>query len=360
MRLLRTFSSAVLFGVASSQAAIWSCAAGPAPGPQDKIPAVSSPTSAHSISLPHFEPELPVAPGRDEFMAVCVSCHSPRYVTMQPAFPQRQWETTVDKMVKSYGAQMDQTQRLSIVGYLVTINGPETQSQTTPPEDEDVATPIKLPLPSETAPGLELASDAAKHLAEVKRGADLFKQDCIACHGPSGRGDGFVGQVLLRKPKDLAATRFSLQLLARILWNGKRGTAMPSWRALPQPDLVALAAYVQSLHQPSGPSHLSAEDFHHGDKLFQQNCAPCHGTSGNGKGPVAANLMPEPANFKLKQPDPDYISQVLAEGIPGTAMPTWQNQIAESDRRVLAEFIRTLFEDGDSSTSEGRTPRGPN
>jgi len=47
--------------------------------------------NVRSIILPHFEPELPVAAGRDEYLAVCVSCHSPRYVTMQPLFPQRQW-----------------------------------------------------------------------------------------------------------------------------------------------------------------------------------------------------------------------------------------------------------------------------
>ena len=303
-----------------------------------------------SITLPHFEPDLPVAPGRDEFMVVCVSCHSPRYVTMQPAFPQRQWEETVDKMVKVYGAQMDQEQRRSIIGYLVTIHGPNAMIQGAPARDEesDSISPAQLPPRSETTPLFKLAVNAPEHAKEVNRGADLFKQDCAACHGTAGRGDGLVGQVLLRKPKDLAAARFSLPLLSQVLWNGKRGTAMPSWRALPQDDLTALAAYVQTLHQPAKVAPVSPEALQHGNQIFLQNCAPCHGVSGDGKGAAATALIPEPASFKLKQPDFDYILQVLSDGIAGTAMPAWKNQISESDRRALADFVRSCFAVGDS------------
>lgn len=118
---------------------------------------------------------------------------------------------------------------------------------------------------------------------------------------------------------------------------------MPSWRTLPQGDLTALAAYVETLHQPAKGDQISPEALQHGNQIFLQNCAPCHGVSGDGKGAAAATLMPEPANFKLKQPDFDYILQVLSDGIPGTAMPAWKNQISESDRRALADFLRSLL-----------------
>ena len=307
--------------------------------------------SVRSITLPHFEPELPVAPGRDEFLVVCVSCHSPRYITMQPLFPQRQWEETVDKMLKVYGAQMDQGQRQAIVGYLVTIHGPNSTPERSPAHDDDFdfAPAAKPGPPPETAPLLKVADQGADRVNQVIRGAELFKQDCAACHGTDGRGDGWVAQVLLRKPKDLSATRFSLQLLSQALWNGKRGTAMPSWRALPQSDLIALAAYVQTLHQPSRPEAVSAEALKHGSQVFLQNCAPCHGVSGDGKGASATSLIPEPANFKLKQPDFDYILQVVGEGIPGTAMPAWKQQISEPDRMAVADFVRSLYGTAESS-----------
>jgi cbb3-type cytochrome c oxidase subunit III len=317
----------------------------------------SNPTNApshlgtvRSITLPHFEPELPAAPGRDEFMVVCVSCHSPRYVTMQPLFPQRQWEETVDKMVKVFGAQMDWEQRQSIVGYLVTVHGPNSTTAGSPARDDDIdfASVAKPGARAETAPLLKLATDTKEHLTEVNRGAVLFKQDCAGCHGTDGRGDGWVGRVLLRKPKDLGAARFSLRLLGQVLWNGKRGTAMPSWRSLEQRDLAVLAAYVQTFHQLAKREPASPEAIKHGSQVFLQNCAPCHGASGDGKGAAATSLIPEPASFKLKQPDFDYILQVVSDGIPGTAMPSWKNQIPESDRRALADFVRSLFSAADS------------
>jgi cytochrome c oxidase cbb3-type subunit 2/cytochrome c oxidase cbb3-type subunit I/II len=172
----------------------------------------------------------------------------------------------------------------------------------------------------------------------------LFIQNCSGCHGIGGRGDGVVAAALLRKPKDLSVTRFSTQLLGDVLWNGKSGTAMPSWRSLPPPDLGALAAYVQSLHEPAKVAAPSSQILGQGAKVFLQNCAPCHGERGDGKGATAVNLLPKPANFKLKQPDLNYVLQVLRDGIPGTAMPSWKDQIPEADRRALAEFVRSLFD----------------
>ncbi|HTL56085.1 MAG TPA: c-type cytochrome [Candidatus Limnocylindrales bacterium] len=291
-----------------------------------------------------------MAAGRDEYLAVCVSCHSPRYVVMQPFFPQRQWEETVDKMVKVYGAQMDPEQRSAIVQYLVATHGPDSAQR--PAGDED-AVFTSLPKPSsrqKTAPLLTLVTESSEDKEQVDRGAELFKKDCAGCHGNAGRGNGFVAEVLWRKPKDLASTRYSMPLLSDVLWNGKRGTAMPSWRGVSQADLSALAAYVQSLHLPVTAEEVSPASLQRGNQLFLQNCAPCHGVSGDGKGNAASTLIPEPANFKLKQPDFDYISEVLREGIPGTAMPSWQNQISDPDRRALADFVRSLFVPPDSST----------
>jgi mono/diheme cytochrome c family protein len=298
--------------------------------------------------LPHFEPELPVAPGRGAFMVVCVSCHSARYVTMQPLFPERQWKDTVDKMVKVYGAQMDAQQRELIVQYLVKVHGPDSAPSGQPADDDigdSVAAAVPAVNPAESAPLLKPAELPPHRGEEITRGADVFKQNCAGCHGSAGKGDGWIAPALLRKPKDLSATRFSLQALSDALWNGKPGTTMPSWRALPQTNLTSLAAYVQSLYQPANiDRQASSELLKQGDRIFQQNCAACHGAHGEGNGPASATLSPAPANFKLKQPNPDYLLQVLTEGIPRTAMPSWSQQIPDSDRKALASFVRSLFD----------------
>ena len=83
---------------------------------------------------------------------------------MQPLFPQRQWEETVDKMVKVYGAQMDQGQRQSIVGYLVTIHGPNSTPERSLAHDDDFdfAPAAKPGPPPETAPLLKFADQGAE------------------------------------------------------------------------------------------------------------------------------------------------------------------------------------------------------
>ncbi len=305
-------------------------------------------STVHSITLPHYEPELPLAPGRDDYLVVCASCHSARYVLMQPFFLQRQWEETVDKMAKVYGAQIDQEQRSAIVQYLLATHGPDSTRVAARDEDPDFATVTRPTALVHKSPPLALASNSADAATQVKRGGELFATYCAGCHGTTGRGDGFISHVLWRKPKDLATTRFSLDLLGQALWNGKPGTAMPSWRNLPLEDLSALAAYVQSLHQPVKLPKASPQSLERGNQVFMQSCAPCHGVAGDGKGTAATALLPEPANFKLKQPDSDYVLQVLRNGIPGTGMPAWKDQISEPDRKALADFVRSLFKDDSS------------
>jgi mono/diheme cytochrome c family protein len=286
----------------------------------------------------------------EEYRAVCVSCHSPRYVTMQPFFSQRQWEDEVDKMSKNYGAFIAAEQKKAVVGYLVTIHGPNATVPEASAVDDELGTPAPSPTPvgSDAAPMLQLAGESKQQAADLRRGEELFNQDCAGCHGRTGRGDGWVGRVLPRKPKDLAANRFSIELLSQVLWNGKPGTAMPSWRTLPGADLAALAAYVQSFHKPVEAEAVPREALEAGARVFRQNCAPCHGESGDGKGLAAATLFPKPANFKLKQPDPEYVLQVVRDGIPGTAMPSWKDLIPEADRKALAGYIRSLFEEDPS------------
>jgi len=303
--------------------------------------------TVRSITMPHFEPGLPVGPGRREFLAVCVSCHSPRYVTMQPPFPRQQWEETVAKMVKAYGAPADEKQVNAIVDYLEAIDGTESQATKETSgsggDDSDFVSSSVMPPDPEPVLVLSVATNAEEHAAKVRRGGALFMQDCSGCHGVAGRSDGFVSKVLLPKPANLGAAQFSTELLSQVLWNGVPGTSMPSWRNLPQDDLSALAAYVQTLHPVTTPEQPASEVLVHGQILFQQACAACHGVNGDGKAAAAAVLAPAPTNFRLERPDTDYVLDVLRDGIPGTAMPALKSQLSESDRKALASFVRSFY-----------------
>ena len=78
-----------------------------------------------SIILPHFVPQFAPGPGREQFLTACVSCHSPRYVSMQPRFPRKVWDAEVHKMIKVFGAPVSEQQAGPIVEYLMSIKGVE-------------------------------------------------------------------------------------------------------------------------------------------------------------------------------------------------------------------------------------------
>ena len=84
-----------------------------------------------------------------------------------------------------------------------------------------------------------------------------------------------------------------------------------------------------------------------GKELYTINCVACHGENGLGSGPGAAALNPPPRDFS--NPDGWKNAQTLAgiytslqEGIPGTAMISYDFLIAE-DKFSLAHYIRTEF-----------------
>lgn len=81
-------------------------------------------------------------------------------------------------------------------------------------------------------------------------------------------------------------------------------------------------------------------------KNFEQICAPCHGTKGDGKGPAGAALKPPPNDFTkpLKEwsttkGDPQKIFDVISKGIPGTGMVAWL-QFSEQERWGLVYTVR--------------------
>jgi putative copper export protein/mono/diheme cytochrome c family protein len=65
----------------------------------------------------------------------------------------------------------------------------------------------------------------------IARGQDLFLENCVACHGPQGRGDGPAAQSLTKKPADLTAEHIYGHPDGDIFWwitHGKKGV-MPAF-----------------------------------------------------------------------------------------------------------------------------------
>lgn len=98
----------------------------PAPdAPADSQPVKPAKSVVVRIELPEMESPLPEAPGRDTVDILCGSCHSHRYITMQPRFSRKAWEATVDKMKKTFGAPVPDEKLKEVVDYLVAVRGTE-------------------------------------------------------------------------------------------------------------------------------------------------------------------------------------------------------------------------------------------
>jgi len=227
---------------------------------------------------------------------------------------------------------------------------PETSDMTMANEPSGRATPPAVPVPmiggySLSAPVLHSASDPDDLQGEVSRGRTVFAANCASCHGSAGRGDGKASASLLPKPANLTAALFSDERLSSVLWNGVAGSSMPPWRQVSAEDLRALVAYVHSLYAPTAaePSTPDVKTLNDGQSLFVANCASCHGGGGAGNGPAAGAVAPPPTNFKLKKPTQERAWDVLENGVPGTAMPPWRNQLSADQRRALVEFVRSLY-----------------
>src|ERR1700682_2878121 len=80
----------------------------------------------------------------------------------------------------------------------------------------------------------------------------------------------------------------------------------------------------------------SSDDLERGKKLFQNNCAVCHGFDGTG------GTGPSLARAKLpRAPDIAALVDVIVEGIPTTGMPpSWH--LLPNGPKLVAEYVLSL------------------
>jgi mono/diheme cytochrome c family protein len=80
-------------------------------------------------AYPSFTPELAEGEGRQEVQSFCATCHSARYITMQPPLPGAAWEAEVTKMMKTYGAPIPEATSKKITAYLQGHYAPENRKE---------------------------------------------------------------------------------------------------------------------------------------------------------------------------------------------------------------------------------------
>jgi len=84
-----------------------------------------------------------------------------------------------------------------------------------------------------------------------------------------------------------------------------------------------------------------------GEKLFQENCAFCHGATGTGRNWIGRFLEPHPRDLT----DPQFMAgmtssrlrNVIREGLPGTSMPAWRDVLTEDQVQAIIAYVNRAF-----------------
>ena len=83
-----------------------------------------------------------------------------------------------------------------------------------------------------------------------------------------------------------------------------------------------------------------------GRRLYEENCASCHGRSGRGDGEAGKDLDPKPADiaFVIDKPiaTDGFLMWTIAEGGEklGTAMPAFKDTLTEEQRWQIITYLR--------------------
>ena len=107
------------------------------------------------------------------------------------------------------------------------------------------------PLAVDAYPTTYRRPDLPYHATSIARGADLYRRDCAACHGPAGAGDGRDARGLPRPPADLRSPHTGQHTAGDLYWwitTGIARAGMPAFgQRLGDEERWSLVNFVRAL-----------------------------------------------------------------------------------------------------------------
>ena len=245
------------------------------------------------------------------------------------------------------------------------------KKQSHPSDVSSKSPPTKALPPTKAPPPEKLETNEA-----LAKGERVYQEHCANCHDTGGDGQGPVAADLSTRPQNFTKGVYKFRStpsgelptdedLLRTISVGIPGTAMESYKDLPQSDLLALVAYLKSLSPrflkrkqgmpiifPSARP-LTEQSVTRGSHLYQQmQCAACHGEEGRGDGELAQELTDtrgdpiRPADLtrgKLKSGSgPKAIYRTIMTGLDGTPMPSYGDSLDPEEGWELALYIVSI------------------
>jgi cytochrome c oxidase cbb3-type subunit 3 len=192
------------------------------------------------------------------------------------------------------------------------------------------------------APLSEIEKDPELLSAARMTGAVAFANNCAGCHGAGGQGAKTYPNlnddewIWGGKLADIQTT-----IEHGVRWEvdaDTRSGTMPAFGRdglLDARQISAVADYVRTLAEL--PDSLPPTEL--GDKVYSENCAPCHGVDGNGNQAMGA---PNLSNaIWLYGSDKATIANRVANG-GGGVMPAWKGRLDETTIKALAVYVHSL------------------
>jgi hypothetical protein len=233
-------------------------------------------------------------------------------------------------------------------------------------------------------------------------GERSYVQYCRACHGDKGDGKGPAAMGLRPPPRDFTQGTFKFgavqggelpndEDLERIIRSGLHGTAMLAWDGVPQHKVLAIIQYIKTFsprwkdEEPGEPIRPTpdpwkgreAEGVARGRLVYHglAQCHSCHPAFASkafiqratkeqtGSSSVEFRddmygsmltdsefgvkiLPPDFTRSELRSIRPDHrredLYRVIASGVGGTAMPTWQGSLPEEELWAMVHFVDSL------------------
>ncbi len=241
----------------------------------------------------------------------------------------------------------------------------------------------------------------------ARRGQEVYLRNCVGCHGPQGRGDGPAAAFLDPLPRNFQKAKFKFRStpsgelptdadLLHVVTCGLKGSAMPGFPLMPDPEKRDVVAWVRHLAEyglvrneveyvmqdehltlkevldehladivaemrtdayenvwpvtvPPDPGP-SAERIERGRQLYQAQCVACHGAGGRGDGSSSYHLRDwqdaeiRPRDFTTgvfrAGSTPADLFLRMRTGLTGTPMPAVSG--SDADLWALVHYILSL------------------
>lgn len=240
------------------------------------------------------------------------------------------------------------------------IEPPEPYLASAPP---DFTTGIQNTDPNAEAQGWPLFKKSGLYDGKL-----IYASHCITCHGCAGNGLGSYGGTLVITPANFKADPFKTMPDEQWFWHvseGIQGSVMPPWReSLTETQRWNVIRYVQQMYAApferdpdegdvpaeydlQNPLPVSLDTIDAGKRIWNRECAVCHGDAAHGEGIFRQGIEPVPPDFSALADyadftDGDYFWRI-SEGVPWSAMPTWKVVYNTTERWQLVAYIRTMF-----------------